>query len=56
MTIPNYKIVDASIENISDEPMRRVVMVIGLTYGTTPEAMNEAISILRRISRNASTK
>lgn len=51
VTIPNYKIVDASIENISDEPMRRVVMVIGLTYGTTPEAMNEAISILKNIPK-----
>ena len=51
VTIPNYKIVDASIENISDEPMRRVVMVIGLTYDTTPEAMNEAILILKNIPK-----
>lgn len=51
VTIPNYKIVEASIENVSDEPMRRVVMVIGLTYDTTPEAMNEAITILKNIPK-----
>jgi MscS family membrane protein len=49
VTIPNYKIVEASIENISDEPMRRVMMVLGLTYDTTPEKMDEAIGILKNI-------
>ncbi len=51
VTIPNYKIVEASIENVTDEPMRRVVMVIGLTYSTSPEKMNEAISILKNIPK-----
>lgn len=46
VTFPNYKISDASIENISTEPMRRVVMKLGLTYDTTPEKMKEALSIL----------
>lgn len=49
VTIPNYKIVEASIENITDEPMRRVLMVLGLTYNTTPEKMAEAISILKNM-------
>jgi len=49
ITFPNYKIVDASIINISTEPMRRVVMKIGLTYDTTPEKMNKAITILKEI-------
>lgn len=49
VTIPNYKIVEASIENVSNEPMRRVVMTIGLTYNTTSEKMNEAIAILKNI-------
>lgn len=44
--IPNYKIVDASILNISSEPMRKVVMKLGLTYDTTPEQMQKAIRIL----------
>jgi MscS family membrane protein len=47
ITIPNFKIMDASIENISDEPRHRVVIKLGLTYDTTPEKMKEAISILK---------
>ena len=46
ITIPNYKITDSSIINISSEPMRRVVLNLGLTYGTTAEKMNEALKIL----------
>lgn len=47
ITFPNYKITDASIINISSEPMRRVVLKLGLTYDTTPEKMKEALEILR---------
>lgn len=47
VTIPNYKIVEASVENISEEPMRRILSKIGLTYDTTPEKMNQAIDILK---------
>lgn len=47
ITIPNSKLSDASIVNISAEPMRRVVMKIGLTYDTTPKKMNEAMNILK---------
>jgi len=47
--IPNYKIVEASLENVSEEPMRRVLMKLGLTYSTTPDKMNEAMSILKNI-------
>lgn len=49
ITFPNYKVADASIINISTEPMRRVVMKIGLTYDTTAEKMNEAMNILKDI-------
>lgn len=49
ITIPNYKIVEASVENISDEPMRRVLSVLGLTYDTTPNKMNQAIEILKSL-------
>lgn len=59
ITFPNYKIMDASIINISAEPMRRVVTKLGLTYDTTPEKMQEALDILRAIPakvENASTK
>ncbi|MDR1160826.1 MAG: mechanosensitive ion channel [Tannerellaceae bacterium] len=48
ITIPNYKIADALIINISSEdPYRRVVMKIGLTYDTTPEKMQEAMALLK---------
>lgn len=49
ITFPNSKLTDASIVNISAEPMRRVVMKLGLTYDTSPEKMNEAINILLNI-------
>ncbi len=48
-TFPNYKITDASIINISSEPMRRVTVKLGLTYDTTYEKMKEALDILRTI-------
>ncbi|MDF9828997.1 mechanosensitive ion channel family protein [Parabacteroides sp. PF5-6] len=59
ITFPNYKIMDASIVNISAEPMRRVVTKLGLTYDTTPEQMQQALELLRAIPakvENASSK
>ncbi|MDH6358629.1 mechanosensitive ion channel family protein [Parabacteroides sp. PF5-9] len=49
ITFPNYKIMDASIVNISAEPMRRVVTKLGLTYDTPPEKMNKALELLKEI-------
>lgn len=49
ITFPNYRMADASVINISAEPMRRVVLNIGLTYDTTSEKMKEAMEILRNI-------
>lgn len=46
VTFPNFKIADASIVNISSEPMRRVVVNLGLTYDTKPEGMQKAMDIL----------
>lgn len=47
ITFPNYKIADASLINISSEPMRRVVLKLGLTYDTTPAKMKEGMDLLR---------
>lgn len=47
--IPNYKIVDGAITNISDAPMFRVKMMLGLTYDTTPQQMNKAMEIAKNI-------
>lgn len=44
---PNYKITDASIVNISSEPMRRVTVKLGLTYDTPPDKVQQALDILR---------
>jgi len=49
VTIPNYKIVEASVENISNENARRILLKIGLTYNTTPQKMQQAIDILKQI-------
>ena len=49
ITIPNCKIVDASIENITAEPRRRVVVTLNLVSSTSPEKMKEAINILKSI-------
>ncbi|MDR1583564.1 MAG: mechanosensitive ion channel family protein [Prevotellaceae bacterium] len=49
VSVPNYKLMDASIINISAEPSRRVVIKLGLTYDTSPQKMQEAIAILKKI-------
>lgn len=49
VTIPNFKLVEASVENISEEPLRRVLLKLGLTYNTSPEKMKEAMEILKDI-------
>jgi MscS family membrane protein len=46
VTVPNYKLTDALITNISSEPGRRIVMELTLTYDTTPEEMRKAMNIL----------
>ena len=51
ITFPNYKITDTSIVNISSEPMRRVVLNLGLTYDTTCEKMKEALELLKSIPK-----
>lgn len=48
-SLPNYKITDASIVNISSEPMRRAMVKLGLTYDTGAEKMNEALQILKAL-------
>lgn len=49
VTIPNYKLTDALITNISSEPGRRIVMNIGLTYDTSLGKIQEAMRILKEI-------
>lgn len=51
VTIPNSKMSDFSIENVSEEPMRRVLIKLGLTYDTKPEKMEEALAILKGLDK-----
>jgi MscS family membrane protein len=49
VTIPNYKIVDSEIENVTAEDARKITLNLGLTYDTTPEAMQEAMDWLKNL-------
>jgi MscS family membrane protein len=54
VSVPNYKLMDASVINISAEPSRRVVITLGLTYDTTSQKLKEAIDILKKLPANVS--
>ncbi|MCP4293324.1 MAG: mechanosensitive ion channel family protein [bacterium] len=49
VTIPNATFSGNSVENVSLEPCRKIVLNLGLTYDTKPEAMQQAMDILREI-------
>ncbi len=49
VTIPNSKIVDSTVENISRRTAIRRVFDLRLAYDTPPEKMHEAVRILRDI-------
>lgn len=53
--IPNAQFTDKAIENITIEPTRRINMVLGLTYDTTPEKIDLAIEILKQIIAETSS-
>lgn len=50
VTIPNSVFSGSSVENVSEEPSRKVSLNLGLTYDTTPESMEQAMSALREIA------
>jgi MscS family membrane protein len=47
--VPNSKIVDATVTNLSMAPAHRVVVTLGLTYDTSYEDMRQALKLLRQI-------
>lgn len=49
VVMPNKRIADSTLENVSSEKMRRVRMVIGLTYDTSTVKLNKAKKILETI-------
>ncbi|MDR1336846.1 MAG: mechanosensitive ion channel family protein [Tannerella sp.] len=51
VVIPNSRLMDVSVINITQEPARRVVLTLGLTYDTRCEQMEYALTLLKRIPR-----
>jgi MscS family membrane protein len=49
VVIPNYKLTDVSVTNITSEPARRITVTLGLTYDTRYEQMEHALALLKRI-------
>ncbi|MDR0845574.1 MAG: mechanosensitive ion channel family protein [Tannerella sp.] len=54
VTIPNYKITDAQVINITKRPACRVLTTLGLTYDTTYEEMQQALELLKKIPETVS--
>ena len=52
VTIPNHQFTDQVVENVTAEPSRKVTVVLGLTYDTTPERIEEALALLTDIVAN----
>ncbi len=54
VTIPNATFSGGGVENVSAEPNRKVVVKIGLVYGTTAEQMKDAMDTFRKIAEEHS--
>jgi len=50
VTIPNCKVTDSAVENISMEPSRKISLKLGLTYDTDDKKMALAMDILKEIA------
>jgi len=47
--VPNSKFTDSSVENVSQEPTRKIVMNLGLVYDTSNMKMKKAVDTIRKI-------
>ncbi len=50
VTIPNSRFTDAPVENVSQEPSRKIKLDLGLTYDTPAEKMELAMDVLKKIN------
>jgi MscS family membrane protein len=50
VTIPNSRFADSPVENVTREPSRKIVLNLGLTYDTAPQAMRRAMEVLQEIA------
>ena len=55
VVMPNQKIADSTLENISSEKMRRIRLVLGLTYDTSVSQIKKAKKILNKIVKDHTT-
>ncbi len=49
VSIPNSKVVDSTLENITSQPSAKIKNSLGLTYDTPIEKMQQAIDLLKTI-------
>lgn len=49
VTIPNKTFSQSPIENVNSEPSRKVVLTLGLTYSTSPQAMQRATDLIKQL-------
>lgn len=47
--VPNFKFTDSLLENVTEEPSRRVRHELGVVYETPPAKLEEAIALLNRL-------
>jgi MscS family membrane protein len=52
VSVPNEKLVNSNVENISQRPHIRWLTNIGITYDTPPEKAEKAVQIIREILHN----
>jgi len=52
VTIPNKAVADATVDNMSKMPKRRVKQTIGVTYETTANQMEQAVKSIRELIEN----
>lgn len=50
VTIPNSLFTGDMVENVSEEPTRKVVLNLGLTYDMTPDQMQKGLDVLKEIA------
>lgn len=56
ITIPNKVFAESAIENVSVEPSRRVILVLGLTYDMDHTRVQEALKILAEVHEKFSSQ
>lgn len=52
ITLPNYKIVQDAVVNVSAAPQLRIISNLGIVYNTPPEKMQKALSLLENIAKS----